>query len=106
MAEAKAKSMTKSVVLQELATATGLKKTEISEVLGALTTLITKELGKKGPGVFTIPGLFKLTKKIKPARKAGMRYDSFKKMERMFPAKPAETQVRARALKALKESIK
>jgi nucleoid DNA-binding protein len=106
MADAKAKSMTKSAVLQELSTKSGLKKSEVSKVLEALTTLIQDQLGKKGPGVFTIPGLFKLTKRIKAATKAGMRMNPFTKSMQMMPAKPAKTTIRARALKGLTDSLK
>lgn len=112
MAEKKAdtstatKAMTKSAVLLELATATGLKKQDISEVLLKLTELIQKQLSKKGPGVFTIPGLFKLKKDIKPPVKAHKGIDPFTKEERMFKAKPARTRIKARALKALTDSVK
>ena len=104
--DTKTKAMTKSAVIQEIATATGLKKQDVSAVLNELSALIVKQLGKKGPGVFTIPGLSKLTKKIKPATKAHKGVDPFTKQERMFKAKPARTQVKFRVLKALADSIK
>lgn len=102
----KPKSMTKSAMLQELATATSLNKKQVGEVLDALTELIHRQLGKKGPGVVTIPGLLKLTKKFKPATKARQGLHPITKVMTTFAAKPARNVVRARPLKALNDSIK
>ncbi len=102
----KPKSMTKSAVLQELATATNLTKKQIGEVLDALTGLIHKQLGKKGPGVFTLPGMLNLTRKSKPATKARMGPHPITKVMTQFAAKPARNVVRARPLKALNDAIK
>jgi nucleoid DNA-binding protein len=104
---AKAKSMTKSAVYQELAGSTGLSRKQVSEVFEALTELIKRELGKRGPGVFAIPGLLKLTLKHKPATKGGTKPDPFHPGQMMqFKAKPARKTVRARPLKGLNEMVK
>lgn len=104
---AKAKPLTKSEVLQQLAEKTNLTKKQVSEVFEALTELIRKELGnKKGPGLFTIPGLLKLRVVRKPATKATMRPNPFKPGEMMeVKAKPAKNTVRARPLKTLNELV-
>lgn len=102
----KPKSMTKSAVLQEVAAATNLTKKQIGEVLDALAGLIHKQLGKKGPGVFTLPGMLKLTKKFKPATKARQGPHPITKVMTTFSAKPARNVVRARPLKALNDAIK
>jgi nucleoid DNA-binding protein len=101
----KPKSMTKSAVLQELAENTSLTRKQVSEVFGALSNVIKRELGKKGPGVFAIPGLIKLTVKRKEAVKAHKGIHPITKEPHMFKAKPAHNVVRARALKALKDLV-
>jgi nucleoid DNA-binding protein len=104
---AKAKSMTKSAVYQELAGSTGLSRKQVSEVFEGLTKLIKSQLGKKGPGVFSIPGLLKLTLKRKPATKGGTKPDPFHPGEMMVvKPKPAKNVVKARPLKALNEMVK
>ncbi|HZY88558.1 MAG TPA: HU family DNA-binding protein [Gemmataceae bacterium] len=110
MAENKAKtpkSMTKSAVYQDLASATNLSRKQVAEVFEALGQMIRKELGKKGPGVFTIPGLLKLKLRKRPATKAGTRANPFKPGEMMaVKARPASNVVKALPLKSLKESVK
>jgi nucleoid DNA-binding protein len=102
----KAKALTKSQVTQELATTTGLSRKDVTAVFDALTALIKKELGKKGPGVFTLPGLLKLRKVQKPATKARKGKNPFTGEEITIKAKPARNTVRARALKNLNDMIK
>lgn len=102
----KPKAMTKAALYQDLATTTGLTKKQIDEVFAALGTLIKKQLAKKGPGIFTLPGLLKLRRKEtkkKPARE-GKNPQTGEKI--MIPAKPAGVTVRASALKALKDMVK
>jgi nucleoid DNA-binding protein len=104
---AKPKSLSKSAVYQELAGDTGLTRKQVSQVFDALTKLIKRELGKKGPGVFAIPGLLKLTLKRKPATKGGTKPDPFHPGQMMqVKAKPARNTVRARPLKGLNEMVK
>jgi nucleoid DNA-binding protein len=105
MAE-KTRAMTKSAVLQDLATKTKLSKKDVGAVLDALSALIKRELGKKGPGLFTVPGLLKLRRVTKPATAARPGKNPFTGEPMMIKAKPARTAVRARALKALNDQIK
>jgi nucleoid DNA-binding protein len=100
------KAMSKSAVYQELAEKTDLTRKQIAEVFDALSGLIKRELGKKGPGVFTIPGLLRMRLQRKPATKARKGINPFTKQEQMFKAKPARNVVRARALKNLNELVK
>jgi nucleoid DNA-binding protein len=100
-----AKPATKGEVFSKLAETSGLTKKQISALFDSLSELIRNELGKKGPGLFVIPGLLKLKVDRKPAKKAGERMDPFTKQMKMFPAKPAHNVVRARPLKALKEMV-
>ena len=107
MAETKTKAATKSAIYQELSEKTGLSKKQVDSVFVALSDVIKNELGKKGPGVFTVPGLLKLKRITKPATKAGTRPNPFKPGEMMdVKAKPARNVVKAQPLKSLKELVK
>ena len=101
-----AKPQSKSQTFADLAETTGLSRKQVAEVFDALGELIKRELGKKGPGVFTVPGLLKLKKIIKPATAATRRPNPFKPGEMMeVKAKPATAKVRAQPLKSLKEMV-
>ena len=103
MSETK-KPLTKTDVINALADSTGLTRKDISNVIASLTELIGKEIGKKGPQVFNVPGLMKITVITKPATKATQRANPFKPGEMMtVKAKPARKVVKIRALKALKD---
>jgi nucleoid DNA-binding protein len=108
MAKPGAKSITKSQFYTDVADATGLKKSEVAKVFDAVTDVIKKQLSAKGPGVLTLPGLFKLKAKRVPAQKGGkMVPNRFKPGEMtMTKDKPASTRVTARPLKALKDMLK
>ena len=63
MAKAKtsgAKARTKSQVFTDLAESSELSKKQIASVFDGLAGLIKKDLGKRGPGVFSVPGLMKI----------------------------------------------
>jgi nucleoid DNA-binding protein len=102
----KTKAMTKSTLYQEIANSTKLTRKQVSEVFDALTKVVAQQLGKKGPGVFTLPGVAKLKLKRKPATKARQGINPFTKQPQMFKAKPAHNTVQIRALKTLKEKVK
>jgi nucleoid DNA-binding protein len=99
------KSATKGEVYTKLATKTGLTKKQVSSVFEALTELIGSELGKKGPGLFQIPGLLKLKVVRKPATKAKTGINPFTKEPMTYKAKPARNVVKALPLKILKEFV-
>ena len=100
-----AKPLTKTEVMNSLAEATGLSKKEIAGVLDALGNLIGESLGKKGPGVFNVPGLMKIKVQRKPATKARKGINPFTGEETMFKAKPARNVVKVRPLKKLKDMV-
>ena len=101
------KSITKSEFYNRVAEATGLKKTEVGSVFDAITEVIKKELSTKGPGVLTLPGLFKLKAKRVPAQPGGKDIlNRFTGQMMKSKPKPASTRVTARALKNLKEMLK
>jgi hypothetical protein len=101
------KSRTKSETFQALAAATGLNRKQISSVFDALGELLREEMGKKGPGVFTVPGLLKIKRVNKPATKTRTIPNPFKPGEMMtVKGKPARSVVKALALKNLKDMVK
>jgi nucleoid DNA-binding protein len=101
----RAKAATKGEIFGELATMTGLSKKDIAKVFDGLTELIHKELGKKGPGLFQIPGLLKLKLVRKQATKAKPGINPFTKEPMMIKAKPARNVIKALPLKSLKDSV-
>src|SRR5438105_1524743 len=106
-ATAAKKAPTKSEVYSSIAEATGLSKKDVAGVLDALAVEIKKNVGNRGPGIFTIPGLIKVTKKkvaARPAQKAVK--NPFTGEIRDVPAKPAYNKIAVRALKNLKDMAK
>jgi nucleoid DNA-binding protein len=100
------KAATKSEILTNIATATDLTRKQVASVFDALAKEIKAAVGKKGPGVFAVPGLMKITVIQKPAVKARKGINPFTKEEQMFKAKPARKVIKVRALKALKDFAK
>jgi len=107
MAKAAKKPPTKTEILTNVAGTTGLTKKQVGEVLEALQTEIRKNLGGRGPGVFSIPGLLKIEKKKVPARPAKKGVPNpFKPGELMdVKAKPAYNKIKVRPLKNLKDMV-
>jgi len=107
MAKAAKKAPSKTEVLQNIANATDLTKKNVAAVVEALADEIRKSLGKRGPGIFAIPGLVKIERKVVPAKPARKNApDPFHPGEfRDYPAKPATVKVKVRALKNLKDMV-
>ena len=98
--------MTKTELLESLATGSELTKKQVGKLLEVLGDVLGKELGKKGAGVFVLPGLLKITRVTKPARKAGKKPNPFKPGEMMdVKARPALNVVKVRPLKKLKDMV-
>lgn len=105
MAKAEAKKPpSKTEIMTAIAEASGLNKKQVAAVFEALSAEIKKSMSSRGAGMFTIPGLVKVTKAKVPAKPAakgvlnrftGQLYDR--------PAKPASTKIKVRALKSLKD---
>jgi len=96
---------TKSEILGVLAETTGLSKKDVSSVFASMSDLIGKDVGKKGCGLFTVPGLLKIRRINKPATKARKGINPFTGEETTFKAKPARNVVKIRPLKALKDMV-
>ena len=103
---AKNKAKTKSEIYNELIASTQLARKQVAAIFDGLTTIVEQELGKKGPGMFTIPGLLKLKVISKPATKAREGINPFTKEPMTIKAKPARKVVKAYPLKSLKEMVK
>jgi nucleoid DNA-binding protein len=97
--------LNKSQILADIATTTGIAKRDVSKVVEELATVIERHIGKKGPGSFTMPGLFKIKTIRKPATKARKGINPFTKEEVTFKAKPARIVIKIRPLKKLKDMV-
>ncbi len=101
-----AKPATKSEILANIAGATQLSRKQVASVIEALSGQIAAAVGKKGPGVFALPGLLKIMVIHKPATPKRTGINPFTKLEQVFKAKPARKVVKVRPLKALKDMVK
>lgn len=99
------KAMTKTMLYQEIAEATGLNKKQVAGVFDELANVIERHVKKRAIGTFTLPGLLKIKTVKKPAQKARKGVPNpFKKGELMdVAAKPATTKVKVLPLKRLKD---
>ena len=107
-AVARKKAMSKTELIGRISDTTELTKRDVSSVLESLSEQIERSLGRRRPGVFTLPGLVKIEKKRVPARKARRGVPNpFKPGELMdIAAKPASTKVKVRPLKSLKDMVR
>ena len=101
-----AKLLTKSEILASIAETAELSRKQVASVFDALSNLIKKNVGKKGPGMFVVPGLMKIVVIQKPAAKAHRGINPFTKQEQIFKAKPARRVIKVRPMKALKDMAK
>ena len=99
------KIRSKSEVYGALASASELSRRQVSALFDELSSLIKADLGKKGPGIFTVPGLLKIKVISKPATKARQGINPFTKEPMMFKAKPARKVVKVLPLKNLKAMV-
>lgn len=99
------KRMSKSQFVTAVAEKSGLTKKQANAALEAINAVVTRELGKKGPGEVVFPGLLKLTLVIKPATRAHEGINPFTKEPMTYKAKPARKVVKIRALKALTDAV-
>ena len=94
--------LSRAQLLELLVAESGLRKSEIKRVLGALDSVIEASLGREGGGQFMMPGLLKMTAVRRPAVKARRGINPFTGEEIWFKAKPPSTGVKIRPLKKLK----
>jgi nucleoid DNA-binding protein len=98
------KPRTKSEVYKAVAESTGLTRKQVASVFDALASVIKADLSR-GPGVFSVPGLMKITVVRKPATKARPGVNPFTGEKIMIKAKPARKVVKVRPLKGLKAMV-
>ena len=67
------KPMTKTEILRSISEITGLQKKDVVAVMEALTDEIKKALKSSGIGVFSIPGLVKVERRV-PVSAGGVDY--------------------------------
>jgi DNA-binding protein HU-beta len=94
---------TKTQLTSELAEKSGTTRTIVSDVLDHLQHIAQDQLKKSG--VFTIPGLVKLSVKLRKATPARPGRNPATGEAMTISAKPARKTVRARVLKAAKEAV-
>lgn len=97
------KARTKSEVYGMLAEKNDLTRKQVGAIFEDMAGLIKKDL--RGPGVFTVPGLMKITVTRRPATKARKGINPFTGEPTVFKAKPARKVVKIRPLKNLKEMV-
>lgn len=91
-------------IIEYLSEKSELSKKEVKAVMEALRELMHLHLKKRGGiGEFTLPGLLKVVKKIKPATKARQGTNPFTGEPMVFKAKPKRVQLKIKPLKKLKE---
>jgi nucleoid DNA-binding protein len=97
-------ALTKSALLGLIAEQTELPRKSVANVVAALEAAILGSVHPKGVGMFVMPGLFKVTLRKVPARKAGtlVRNPATGEMVKAA-AKPATVRVKVRALSKLKK---
>ena len=96
-------TMSKTQLIDELATLSELDKKQVKTLLEGLVTVAVKELGATGQ--FVVPGLTKLVVAHKPATEAREGINPFTKQPMTFAAKPASKVVKAQPLKVLKDAV-
>ena len=100
------KGRTKSEMFKQLAESTNLSRKQIAAVFDGLAQIVKDDLGKKGPGICTIPGLLKIKRIHRPAKPAREGINPFTKEPTTSKAQPARNVVKAQPLKSLKEMVK
>ena len=97
--------MSKGQFVAAVAEKSGLTKKQANAALDAINTVVTRELGRKGPGEVLLPGLLKLSVVNKPATREHEGVNPFTKELMTYKAKAARKVVKIRALKALTDAV-
>ena len=95
--------MTKSQLIEQIASKTELTKKDVKGILEQLAEIGYRELKKNS--VFLLPGFAKFVVIKKPATKAREGVNPFNGEPMTFKAKPARKIVRARPVKAAKDAV-
>ena len=98
-------AMTKTQLVASLSESTGLSKKDVSTVLDELGIVIERHIKKRAVGTFTLPGLMRIRRVRKPARKARTMILPRTGEEIEVPAKPASSGVKVQPLAGLKRMV-
>lgn len=96
-------AFSKSQLIGYLSERTALTRKEVSNVMESIQEAIHAHL--RGVGEFTLPGVLKLKRIRKPAKKARQGINPFTGEPAMFKAKPAKNVVKTRILKKVKDIL-
>ena len=99
------KALNKTEIIATLTESTGLQRQQVANFLEELSALIVRNLGESGPGVFTLPGMLKVSVSRKAATPEREGLHPITKQPTVFKAKPARNVVKIQALKALKDQV-
>jgi len=94
---------TKTMLFNEIAERTDLKKKDVVAVFDELSSIINGHIRRNAAGIFTVPGLMKVKVVRKPATRARQGINPFTGEPTIFKAKPARNVVKIQPLKALKD---
>ena len=94
---------TKTMLFNEIAERTELKKKDVVAVFDELSNIINGHIRRNAAGVFTVPGLMKVKVVRKAATRARKGINPFTGEPTIFKAKPARNVVKIQPLKALKD---
>ena len=93
----------KTQIISELATNSGLTRKQVNTLLTELATLVERHVKKRSVGEFVLAGLIKIHTVKRPAKKAYKGINPFTGEETTFKARPASVAVKVHALKGLKD---
>lgn len=101
----KNKPLSKNAILEAVVEAIGedVSRKQVKQIVETLVDVGHTELKKNG--IFVLHGFAKFVVVKKPARPAREGINPFTKEKQKFAAKPASKSVRARPVKAIKDSV-
>ncbi|MFA6301758.1 MAG: HU family DNA-binding protein [Legionella sp.] len=97
---------TKTQLYTTIAECAGVAKKDVTAIFDVFHDIIEQHIKRRGPQVFTLPGLAKIKVINKPATKARKGINPFTGEPTVFKAKPARNVVKVLALKKLKDMAK
>ena len=97
------KKLSKTELVEAVASQSGLEKKQVNAVLDALSNVVYQEL--KAQNDVVVPGLLKISTVTKPATPEREGINPFTKEKTMFKAKPERKVIKARPVKALKDAV-
>ena len=101
------KALTKSQLYTQLAEATDMKKADVVRVMDAFAELVKGQLGAKGPGIFTLPGIARFRLRKVAAVKGGVeKINPLTGQKYITKDRPAMNKVSIRPVKVFSEAVK